>query len=56
MAFIVSTKKIVTSVVPQGSHLGRILFLLFINGMIQIFYDICVLLFAGDIIIYKEFQ
>lgn len=42
-----------TSGVPQGSHLGPILFILFINDVTSIFSDVNILLFADDMKIYK---
>jgi hypothetical protein len=45
---------IATSGVPQGSHLGPILFNLFINDIVQVFEGVKTLLFADDLKIFHD--
>jgi hypothetical protein len=39
---------------PQGSHLGPLLFLLFINDVVSSFESLSVLLYAGNMKLYAE--
>ena len=50
---VLSRKIFATSGVPQGSHLGPLLFLLFVDDIRQIILDSEYLLFADDLKIYK---
>jgi hypothetical protein len=45
-----------TSGLPQGSHFGPILFLVFINDAVDIFQGVNFLLFADDLKIYKRIK
>jgi hypothetical protein len=45
---------VATSGLPQGSHLGPVLFLVFINDIVNKFTDMNVLLFADDLKLYSK--
>ena len=52
-----STFTQVISGVPQGSVLGPLLFLIYINGVTEIpLNDGCMLLYADDILLYRQIQ
>ena len=52
-----STSTQVISGVPQGSVLGPLLFLIYINGVTEIpLNDGCMLLYADDILLYRQIQ
>ena len=52
-----STSTQVISGVPQGSVLGPLLFLIYINGVTEIpVNDGCMLVYADDILLYRQIQ
>lgn len=52
----ISDKIIVTSGVPQGSHLGPVLFTLFINDLPSVIHRSKVLMYADDVKIFYSFN
>jgi ribonuclease P/MRP protein subunit RPP40 len=50
-----SARLVVNSGVPQGSNLGPLLFLLFINDIVEMF-SLNVLLFADDVKLYSTIR